>query len=186
MAWLCHISLKPKDIQKTEKNEKNITNDLVKYIPKTLKHFFPKFKYSLRKIEDYRKYPNYELTEIIMGARSMFLFKKDSRNAYNNERINSIFVSNYEKLFNFSLPHMDMVEGIFRIIRPEAIEKFKVRLVQELIEKRSLHKRRFKNKYFIVAIDATGVTSHSKRHCDTCLRKTYESGKKVYFHNALH
>ena len=31
-----------------------------------------------------------------MGAISMFLFKKDSRNAYNNERINHRFVSNYK------------------------------------------------------------------------------------------
>ena len=80
---------------------------------------------------------------------------------------------------------MDTVEGVLRIISPEELENFKVKLVQELIEKRSLHKWRFKNKYFIVAIDGTGVTSHNKRHCDTCLTKTYESGKKGYFHNVL-
>ena len=179
------ISLNSKDTQKEENNLEKMTSTLVKYIPKTIKHFFPKFKHSLRKIEDYRKYPDYELSAIIMGAISMFLFKKDSRNAYNNERINSVFVSNYEKLFNFSLPHMDTVEGVFRIISPEELEKFKVKLVEELIEKRALHKWRFKNKYFIVAIDATGVTSHNKRHCDKCLTKTYQSGKKGYFHNVL-
>jgi len=179
------ISLSAKDTQKTENNLKNFTNDFVKSFPKTIKHFFPKFKYSLRKIKDFRKYPDYQLSEIIMGAVSMFLFKKDSRNAYNNERINAKFISNYEKLFNFKLPHMDTVEGVFRVISPEEIEKFKVKLVQELIEKRSLHKWRFKNKYFIVAIDATGVTSHKKRHCDNCLTKTYESTKKGYFHNVL-
>jgi len=179
------ISLNNKDTQKAENNLETITNNLVIYFPKTIKHFFPKFKRSLKKIEDYRKYPDYELSEIIMGAISLFLFKKDSRNAYNNERMNSKFVSNYKKLFNFSLPHMDTVEGVFRIISPEELEKFKVKLVQELIEKRSFHKWRFKNKYFIVAIDGTGVTSHHKRHCDTCLVKTYESGKKGYFHNVL-
>lgn len=179
------IPLSSKDTQRGENNFKKMTITLVKSFPKTIKHFFPKFKHSLRKIEDYRKHPDYELSEIIMGAISMFLFKKDSRNAYNNERINSSFASNYEKLFNFSLPHMDTVEGVFRIISPEELENFKVKLVQELIEKRSLHKWRFKNKYFIVAIDGTGVTSHSKRHCDTCLTKTYESGKKGYFHNVL-
>ena len=179
------ISLKHKDTQKAQNNLEKVTSDVVKYFPKTIKHFFPKFKHSLRKVEDYRKHPDYELSEIIMGAISMFLFKKDSRNAYNNERTNSIFVSNYKKLFNFNLPHMDTVEGVFRIISPEELEKFKVKLVQELLEKRSLHKWRFKNKYFIVAIDGTGVTSHNKRHCDTCLTKTYESGKKGYFHNVL-
>lgn len=179
------ISYISKDTQKSENNLEELTSSLVKSFPKTIKHFFPKFKYSLRKIEDYRKYPDYKLSEIIMGAISMFLLKKESRNAYNNERINATFVSNYEKLFNSKLPHMDTVEGVFRILSPEELEKFKVKLVQELMEKRSLHKWRLLGKYFVVAIDASGVTSHSKRHCSTCLRKTYESGKKVYFHNVL-
>ncbi len=118
------ISLSTKDIRTALNNLAKITEDFLHYFPKTIKHFFPKFKHTLRKIEDYRKHPDYELSEIIMGTISMFLFKKDTRNAYNNERKNSIFVSNYEKLFDSSLPHMNTVEGVFRIISPEELEKF--------------------------------------------------------------
>ncbi len=120
-----------------------------------------------------------------MAAIAMFIFKKDSRNAFNNERQNPRFVSNSEKLFDMSLPHMDTVDDVFRVISPEEIEKFKVKMVEELLEKRSLHKWRLPGKYFVVAVDGTGVISFDKRHCDKCLVKTYESGKKSYFHNVL-
>jgi hypothetical protein len=179
------ISLKAKDTKREANNLEEMTEKVVKYFPKTIKHFFPKFKNYLRRIDDYRKYPEYELSEIIMGAISMFLFKQDSRNSYNNERINPRFLENYKRLFNYSLPHMDTVEGVYRIIPPEELEKFKRSLVQELIEKRVFHKWRLKGKYFVVAIDGTGITTHQQMHCDKCLVRTYESGKKVYFHNVL-
>lgn len=179
-------SLNNKDTKTEQYKLEKITEDLVHYFPKTIKHFFPNFKKSLRKIEDYRKRSDYELSEIIMAAISMFLFKKDSRNAYNNERNNSKFISNYEELFNMSLPHMDTVDDVFRVINPEELEKFKVSMVQELLEKKTLHKWRLNGKYFVVAVDGTGVMSFgNKRHCKKCLVKTYESGKKYYFHNVL-
>ncbi|MBU0560869.1 MAG: hypothetical protein KKG93_15025, partial [Bacteroidetes bacterium] len=56
---------------------------------KTIKHFFPKFNKSLRKIPDYRKRTDYELSEILMGGISMYLLKEGSRNAFNNEQKNN-------------------------------------------------------------------------------------------------
>ncbi len=178
-------SLNNKDTKTDQYKLEKITKDLVHYFPKTIKHYFPNFRKSLRKIEDYRKRSDYELREIIMGAISLFLFKKDSRNAYNNERNNSKFISNYKELFDMSLPHMDTVDDVFRVINPEELEKFKVKMVQELLEKKALHKWRLNGKCFVVAVDGTGIMSFDKPHCDKCLVKTYESRKKGYFHNVL-
>jgi len=179
------ISLKNKDTKTESINLEKITQELIYNFPKTIKHFFPRFNNLLRKIEDYRKSPDYELSEIIMAAIVMFFLKKDSRNAFNNERRNPRFVTNYEKLFDMSLPHMDTVDDVFRVISPEEIEKFKVKLIEELLGKKSLHKWRLFGKYFVVAVDGTGVMSFDKPHCDKCLTRTYESGKKSYFHNVL-
>lgn len=148
-------------------------------------HFFPHFKTSLRKIEDYRKSTDYELSEIIMAAISMFPFRKGSRNAFNNERRNPRFLSNYEELFDMSLPHMVTVDDVLRVIGPEELENLKTKMVQELLTKKVFHKYRLLGKYFLVAVDGTGVMSFDKPHCDKCLVKTYESGKKSYFHNVL-
>ncbi len=48
-------SLKNKDTKTDTINLEKITEELVRYIPKTIKHFFPIFKKSLHKIEDNRK-----------------------------------------------------------------------------------------------------------------------------------
>ena len=179
------ISLKNQDTKKADKTTKAIAKKLLYAIPKTIHHYFPQFKRYLRQIEDCRKRSEYELSEILTGAISLFLFKEGSRNAFNQDRKDSEFVNNYEKLFGLRLPHMDTVDDLFRAISPEELERFKIKLIENLLEKKALHKWRMLGKYFVVAVDGTGVMSFDKRHCDKCLVKTYESGKKGYFHNVL-
>ncbi len=179
------ISYKSKDTEKVKENVKNIVKDLANSIPKTIKHFFPRFKQELQKIEDYRKKSAYEISELLFGAISLFLFKQGSRNSFNNNRNDKDFTSNYEKLFGMRLPHQDTINDLFRELNPEELENFKTSMVRELTEKKVLHQWRLQGKYFVVAIDGTGVNSFSEKHCDKCLTRTYESGKKIYFHNVL-
>jgi len=179
------ISSKDKNIEKPNKKAKNIVRDLANSIPKTIKHFFPGFLQELRRIEDYRKKSNYELEELLFGAISLFLFKQGSRNTYNNNRSDKDFLRNYEKLFGMRLPHQDTINDLFRILPSLALEKFKTKMMRELIEKKVLHQWRLLGKYFVVAIDGTGVNSYSERHCEKCLTKTSKNGKRTYFHNVL-
>lgn len=179
------ISLEGKDNKITPENIKNISKELLHHIPKTINHFFPKFIESLKKIPDYRKGSRYELSEIIMGGITMYLLKEGSRNSFNNDRMDNNFRKNYKTLFGMELPHMDTVDDVFRVIRPEELEKFKVEMVRELIEKKVLHKGRLKGKYFLIAVDATGVMSFTKKHCDKCLTKISKNGKRSWFHNVL-
>lgn len=166
-------------------NIKNISKELLDNIPKTINHFFPKYITSLQKIPDYRKGTKYELSEIIMGGITMYLLKEGSRNAFNNDRMDDNFRRNYEALFGMQLPHMDTVDDIFRVIRPEELEIFKVEMVRELLEKKVLHKGRLRGKYFVIAVDATGVMSFANKHCDKCLTRISKNGKQSWFHNVL-
>jgi hypothetical protein len=179
------ISLKSKDSKNPKENVKNLVKDLANSIPKTIKHFFPRFKQALQKIEDYRKKSDYEISELIFGAISLFLFKQGSRNTFNSNRADKDFSSNYEKLFGMRLPHQDTINDLFRKLNPKELEKFKTSMIRELIEKKVLHQWRLLGKYFVVAIDGTGVNSYTERHCDKCLTRTSKSGKTIYFHNVL-
>ncbi len=179
------ISYKCKDTENEEKDVKNIVNNLANSLPKTIKHFFPLFKQELQKIEDYRKRSEYEISELLFGAISLFLFKQGSRNSYNNNRNDKDFLTNYEKLFGMKLSHQDTINDLFRMLNPKELENFKTSMIRELIDKKVLHQWRLLGKYFVVAIDGTGVNSYTERHCERCLTRTSKNGKTIYFHNVL-
>ena len=179
------ISLKIKDTEKPKENTKNIVKDLANSIPKTIDHFFPRFKNQLQKIDDHRKRTDYDISELLFGAISLFLFKQGSRNTFNNNRADKDFISNYEKLFGMRLSHQDTINDLFRKLNPKELENFKTSMLRELIDMKVLHKWRLQGKYFVVAIDGTGVNSYTEKHCDQCLTRTSKSGKTIYFHNVL-
>ena len=179
------ISLNQQDIKKPKEDVKNIVKSLTNSLPKTIKHFFPHFNRHLRKIEDTRKHSEYELPELLFGGISLFLFKQGSRNSYNNNRADEDFLTNYEKLFGMKLPHMDTVNDLLEKLPSEELENLKTKIIRELLEKKVLHQLRLLGKYFVVAIDGTGVNSYSEKHCDKCLTRISKSGKQTWFHNVL-
>jgi hypothetical protein len=159
---------------------------VVQQIFKTIVHLFPHLFDEMRKIEDYRKKSNYELVELIMAGVAMFIFKEGSRNAFNNDRQEGKFRKNYERVFKLRLPHMDTVDKVMRKLAENELEELKVKIVRILLEKKVLHKFRFRQKW-TVAVDATGVVNFGdERHCEHCLHRTSKkSGKTTYFHNVL-
>jgi hypothetical protein len=119
-----------------------------------------------------------------MGGIAMFLFKEDSRNAFNNDRKEVKFADNYTKLFKMELPHMDTVKDVFCPLVYTELEKVKAKMVSKLVRNKILTGQRYQGRY-LVAIDGTGVVSYDERHCECCLTKTSKNGKTTYFHNVL-
>ena len=70
---------------------------------------------------------------------------------------------------------MDTVDDLMRILEASELEQLKRSMLNELFDKKVLHKWKFLGKHFLVAVDGTGVHSYSERHCDSCLTKTYSS-----------
>jgi hypothetical protein len=71
-------------------------------------------------------------------------------------------------------------------LNEEHLNELKKRMVKVLLERRTLHNHRLLNKYFVIAVDATGQASFDHKHCDNCLHRTSKkSGKTTYFHNVL-
>ena len=158
---------------------------LVHLISKTIHHFFPDLFDRIREIEDYRKKSEYELAELIIACIAMFIFKEGSRNAFNNDRDEENFKENYKNLFHMRLPHMDTVDDVMRQLDESELERLKTDMICNLLKKKSLHKFRFLGKFFVIAVDGTGVYSFSERHCDQCLTQESKNGKITCFHNVL-
>ncbi len=146
---------------------------------------FPDLETKFNHLVDNRKRKEYSMAELVMGGLFMFIFKEGSRNAYDSDRGDIIFARNYYRQFKLRLPHPDAIDQVMRDLSPECIEEVKTHLVGHLFEQKTLRKFRFLNKYYLVAVDATGIQSFDKRHCEHCLTKTSKTGVVTYFHYVL-
>jgi hypothetical protein len=125
------------------------------------------------------------MEEIVMGAISIFLFKLGSRNNLNNKRREEPFVENYFQTFGLRLPHQDTTADVLCRLAPGKLEQVKIDLMGNMFNQKWLRPYRLQSKYYLVAVDATGVVSYEHRHCQHCLTKTSKTGVVTYYHYAL-
>jgi len=116
-------------------------------------------------VEDCRQKSDYTLVEILLAGIMLFVFQQGSRNALNNKRDEKKFRQHYERLFKLRLPHLDTVHRVLCRLPDTALEPLKHTLVKTLLAKKILHKYRLLGKWFVVAVDGTGVVSFGERHC---------------------
>lgn len=171
--------------EKARNKEKAMRRNIVFRLYKTIVHHFPDLFEKIREIEDYRPKRNYELVELIVACIAMFLFKKGSRNAFNNERNEGKFKKNFRKIFKIHLPHMDTVDRVMRQLDERQLEKLKSEMVTALIEKKVFYKYRLFDKYYLVVVDGSQVMEVKEGHCEHCLHRTSKNGKVTYFHSVL-
>jgi hypothetical protein len=95
------------------------------------------------------------------------------------------FSEHYRQLFGLELPHQDTVDEVLRALDNEELEQVKMDLMSGLFEQKWLREWRLLDRYYLVAVDATGVMSFDKPHCPHCLTRKTKNGKTVYFHYVL-
>jgi len=154
-------------------------------IKKVIKSHYPDMFVNFNYLTDNRERKEYSMTEIITGALFMFVFKESSRNSYNNDRREACFRKNFFKLFGFNLPHGDTFDEVLCEMPPGELEILKATLVSGLIEQKILRKFRFLGKFYLLAVDGTGMATFDKKHCEHCLTKTSKKGVTTYFHYVL-
>jgi hypothetical protein len=178
------ISNKRGQKKQRKKNKRNVKN-LIFGLCKTILHYFPDLSDRIREMEDCRKKKDYGLAELIVAAVMMFVLKKESRNAFNNEREEEEFRQNYERIFEVRFPHMDTVDNVMRKLKERELERLKTVLVKNLLKKKTFHKYRMAGGYHRIAVDGTHVMTVNEGHCENCLHRTSKTGKVTYFHNVL-
>ena len=172
------------------KKEINIFLNIVNII----KQYFPQLVEKLEKLTDTRhqSYVEYKMSVItvtklfglLCGIKSM----RETTEKFNTEET----IKNIANVLEIELeeiPHYDTINNVFEKLEIEELRKIQKYMVNRLIRSKMFDKYRFKNKYFQIVVDGTGIMSFKERHCKHCLKSVYNKGEEneysVYYHYVL-
>lgn len=183
-------------VTRKSKREKEKEINFFEEFIKLQKHFFKDIKKWLKGVKDprHKSYIEYGPDVILFSVllKNVFgIISMTSMSAQFNkdeciENIGNVLGCEMEEL-----PHYDTINNFLCGLNPQEIEKIRDYMIKELFKKRSLEGFRLLNKYWCIAVDATGLFSFAERHCEHCLKKEYknkETGeveRTVYYHNVL-
>lgn len=167
-----------------------------KELMKIIKHYFKDLFDQLDEVKDERhqSYITYETAEILFVALLTHIMTIGSMRAMTEKFNKEECIENIRKILNNNgleeLPHHDTINDFLEILPVEELKRIRKYMIKEIFKKRCFEHYRFLNKYWLIAIDATGIHSFSERHCKHCLKKVRtdkETGEEttIYYHNVL-
>lgn len=160
------------------------------------KHFFKELNLKLASVKDIRQASKIQYTPDII----LFLvIMKNACTITSMNGMSSTFntaesIENISRAFDVDLeelPHYDTINNFLKKLKVNQLEKIRKYMINEMLKKRSFEHYRYKDKYWKVAIDATGMFSFKEKHCEHCLKRKYknkETGeieRVEYYHNVL-
>lgn len=172
------------------KEEIKIFSDVANII----KQYFPCLISKLDKLTDTRhqSYVEYTMSTItitrLLGLLCGITSMRQTTEIFNTEKA----IQNIASLLEVELeelPHYDTINNVFERIDIEQLRGIQKYMVQRLIRSKMFDKYRYKGKYFQIVIDGTGLATFKERHCEHCLKRTYNKGQKdeysIYYHYVL-
>jgi hypothetical protein len=162
---------------------------MLKSVLGTVEHFFGGFSQLFKGVNDPRD-PNptvYSLEGLLFIGVMMFLCHLGSRRQINAKlRGNSRAEEKFNAEFGVEgIPHGDSLNYTFKGLVPAELQEVVCRMVQFLIRGKVLYRWRLQKRYFMVAIDGTGMLTFRERHCDHCLTRKLNDGRTLYYHPVL-
>ncbi|MGV8154883.1 MAG: transposase [Alkaliphilus sp.] len=122
-----------------------------------------------------------------LGIKSM----REMTVEFNNNKC----IENIKKMLKIEsleeIPHYDTINDFLCKLENNELEKIRDYMIKELLKKRSLEQYRYQEKYWLIAVDATGISYFRERHCKHCTKKEFkdkETGEIIrtgYYHNVL-
>jgi hypothetical protein len=127
----------------------------------------------------------YPLASLTFAGVTMFLFQLKARRQIGLLLRNGPSIRKFQALFGVErFPHGDTLDATFSNLEADQIQTVVTAMTETLIRKKVLYSYRLSGIYFVVAVDATGTISFSRRHCPHCLTRTHH-GKTLYYHPVL-
>jgi hypothetical protein len=154
----------------------------------TITHFFGPPGRFLAGVEDPRSptHSDYPLPCLLFTAILMFLCHFGARRQIALKfRGSAPSAANFARLFGVGQsPHGDTLNHAFKNVDPLQVQECLTQMVETLIRKKALQRYRLLDRYYVIAIDGTGIYSNASRHCEHCLTRTH-NGKTTYYHYVL-
>lgn len=161
------------------------------------RHFFKEMNSKLRYVKDNRhqSYIEYGTDILLFSVIMKNITSLQSMNQMTVEFNKDECINNVGKTLGYEeldeLPHYDTINNFLKRLEPIEIEKIRDYMIKELFKKRCLEKYRLLDRYWTIAVDATGLASFPEKHCAHCLKREYknkdtgEIEKTIYFHYVL-
>lgn len=181
-------------MNRKEKREMKKEIEIFSDVANIIKQYFPSLIKKLDELTDVRhqSYVEYTMSVItvtrllglLCGIKSMRQTTEDFNTEETIENISNLIEVELEEI-----PHYDTINEVFEKIDIDEIRRIQKYMVQRLIRSKMFDKYRYKGKYFQIVIDGTGLVTFKERHCEHCLKKTFNKGEEkeysIYYHYVL-
>jgi len=164
---------------------------MIRTFLKTYTHFFGPIKRRFAALPDPRAPESpedvtYSVVAVVFLCILMFSCRLEARRQVRLQLYTTFTVNLYKVLFDVdSVPHGDTMNGVLCALPFEAVQEIATGMTETLIDKKVLYPHRLFERYYVVAIDATGMLVYHRRHCVHCLTRTHNNGKITYYHPVL-
>lgn len=180
--------------RKDKRDQEKEVNYFFEFI-KIQKHFFKEFREKLKKVNDHRSQsyitysPDILLFVLLIKNMTGLTSMRSMSEGLNKEEC----IENVRRVLEVEdleeLPHYDTINDFLSGLDPTELEKIRDYMIRELLKKRCFESYRIEGKHWGVIVDGTGLHTFKEKHCEHCLRRTYNKGteeeKTVYMHHVL-
>jgi hypothetical protein len=154
----------------------------------TAHHFFGSFVQLFADVRDPRcpELIRYPLAALLFAGVLLFVCRLGARRQINHLlRGNGASAAKFEALFQVAgCPHGDTLKAAYRRLEPDELQAVVTGMTETLIRRKVLYPFRLLDRYFLVAMDGTGVLVFTERHCPHCLTMTHHD-QTLYYHPIL-
>lgn len=161
---------------------------IFKALVMTVHHFFGGFEQLFAHLTDRRDplHITYQLKSLMAVGVLMYLLRLGAR-----RQVTHLLRNNHASATKFQLwlgedecPHGDTLNDAFINLDAEEVQAVVTGMTRTLIRKKCLESERLCDRYYLVAIDGTGMLTFGERHCPHCLTRTHR-GHTLYYHPIL-
>lgn len=181
-------------MNRREKREKIQEINLVSDVVKIMKKYFPDLLTKFNKMSDKRNqsYTKYDMSTIalvrLLGLICGYKSMRELTFGFNNENV----IKNIGNILGTELteiPHGDTINDVFVNTNFEEMQEINKYMINRLIRSKMFEKYRYKNKYYQVVVDGTGLKCHNTKPNEHAVRKVHNKGTEdeytQYFHYVL-
>ncbi len=182
--------MEDKELKGTELNELDEDEQeqaqLLRAVLGTYQHYFGSMEQMFEGVKDVRipELTEYSLEVLFFTGILMFLCQLGARRQIKHKlRGNGSSKAKIKALLGVDeIPHGDTLNYGFKKLVVAEVQEVVCWMVAVLIRKKVLSRWRLLNKYYLIAIDGTGMLVFSEKHCEHCLNKKLRNGKTLYYH----